>query len=385
MIFKQLIDEEGCMSYLIGSEEDKVAAVIDPEHDVEKYLILLQQLDLKLKFIIDTHTHVDHDSMAGELARQTGARTVMYRTNPAQRQAGSGYQGNQKIKGHLTYNAGLKVDLLVDDGEELSLGNLKLRVLHTPGHTQDSISIVLPGRVLTGDALMIGHCGRTDLPGGDAAALYHSLFDRLLPLGDDVLVYPAHEYKGNVNTTIGYERVNNPFLKPRGRGEFVQFAREMASKIPEGDKIQCSIPSEADVSPAPKLDVAINPLMGQMCGAMEYYFKHVPFHWNLVTPAEMLDIISGEHEELLLDVRTREEYARGHIPGTINIPVQELTARVNELREDREKPIITVCSSGVRSAYAAMFLRGYGYTHVKSLDLGMHRWAEMGYPVDYNQ
>lgn len=267
----------------------------------------------------------------------------------------------------------------------LSLGNLKLRVLHTPGHTQDSMSIVLPGRVLTGDALMIGHCGRTDLPGGDAAALYHSLFDQLLPLGDDVLVYPAHEYKGNVNTTIGYERVNNPFLKPRSRGEFVQFAGEMASKIPVGDKIQCSIPSEADVTPAPKLDAAINPLMGQMCGAMEYYFKHVPFHWNLVTPAEMLDIVSGEHEELLLDVRTREEYARGHIPGTINIPVQELTARVNELREDREKPIITVCSSGIRSAYAAMFLRGYGYTHVKSLDLGMHRWAEMGYPVEYNQ
>ena len=123
MIFKQLMDEEGCMSYLIGSEEDKVAAVIDPEHDVEKYLILLQQLGLKLKFIIDTHTHVDHDSMAGELARQTSAQTVMYRTNPAQRQAGSGYQGNQKIMGHLAYNAGFKVDLLVDDGEELRARN----------------------------------------------------------------------------------------------------------------------------------------------------------------------------------------------------------------------------------------------------------------------
>lgn len=120
MIFKQLRDEEGCMSYLIGSEKDKVAAIIDPEHDVEKYLILLKQLDLQLKFIIDTHTHVDHDSMAGELARQTGARTVMYRTNPVQREAGSGYQGNQKIKSHLANNAALKVDRLVDDGEDLT-------------------------------------------------------------------------------------------------------------------------------------------------------------------------------------------------------------------------------------------------------------------------
>ena len=148
---------------------------------------------------------------------------------------------------------------------------------------------------------------------------------------------------------------------------------------------QCSIPSEAEVSAGPKLDAAVNPLMGQMCGAMEYYFKHAPAHWNLVTPAQMLEIISNGHEELLVDVRTRDEYVRGHIPGTINIPVQELPARVHELREDRDKPIIAVCSSGVRSAYAAMFLRGYGYTHVKSMDLGMHRWAEMGYPLEYNQ
>src|SRR5262247_1042695 len=173
MIFEQ-VATGGCQSYVIGCEDTCAAAVVDPEAtQLDRYLALAARHGLRIRYLIDTHTHADHFSGSRELARQLGVPVVMHRASPAP-----------------------FIDMRVDDGELVAIGNLRLQVLYTPGHTQDSMCLVAGDRVFTGDTLLIGATGRTDLPSGDANALYESLFTRLLKLDPALQVYPAHEYKG---------------------------------------------------------------------------------------------------------------------------------------------------------------------------------------------
>src|SRR5215471_7390940 len=189
MIFEQ-ISSGGCQSYLIGCPETRSAALIDPQQSlVDRYLGLAAREALRIRYLLDTHTHADHFTATRELARQLGVPVVMHRRSVAP-----------------------FVDLRVEDGETIIVGKLRLRVLETPGHTDDSMCLVLGDRVLTGDTLLIGGTGRTDLPTGDANALYDSLFGKILCLDDALLVYPAHDYKGRSHTTIGAERAQNPRL-----------------------------------------------------------------------------------------------------------------------------------------------------------------------------
>jgi glyoxylase-like metal-dependent hydrolase (beta-lactamase superfamily II) len=173
MIFEQ-IATGGCQSYLIGCADTCAGALIDPEtSQVDRYLGLAARDGLRIRFVIDTHTHADHFSASRRLAEQLGAMTVMHRASPAP-----------------------GISMRVDDGESIVLGKLRLQVLHTPGHTADSMCLVGADRVFTGDTLLIGGTGRTDLPSGDPEALYDSLFGKLLALDPALLVYPAHDYKG---------------------------------------------------------------------------------------------------------------------------------------------------------------------------------------------
>ena len=180
MLFHSFRDGEGCLSYLIACEESCAAAVIDPALDlVDRYAGELAMHGLHLRLIIDTHTHADHFSGARELRRKCEAPIIMHRLSPAPH-----------------------VDLRVEDGHSLPLGtSLRLRVLHTPGHTLDSMAIHVSDRVFTGDTLLIGGTGRSDLPSGNPEQLFDSLFGKLLALPDETLVYPAHEYKGRDHTT----------------------------------------------------------------------------------------------------------------------------------------------------------------------------------------
>ncbi|AEG61354.1 MBL fold metallo-hydrolase [Desulforamulus ruminis] len=388
MPVKQFRDSDGCYSYLIWCDQEKLAAVVDPNHNGDLYLSALKDMALKLIYVIDTHTHVDHDSLSGFLAQNTGAQVVMHPAYGEQRKLGATFTGNDAIVKHLAFNGAIAVDFSPQDGEVIYVGTVPIRFLYTPGHTLDSISLLVENRILTGDILMIGTCGRTDFPGGSNENMYESLFDKLLPLGEEFIIYPAHDYQNNINSVMGYEKIHNPFLKVRSREEFIQFAAESFAKLPSmsgsGDKIQCSLvpPSQAPETPAAPSAAPANPLMGQMCSAMEYYFKNIPQHWNLVGHQEMLEIIQKNSREiLLLDVRQPKEFAEGYIPGAINLPIRDLPTRIKELPANLEMPIITLCESGSRSAYAAMFLRGYGYSHVRSLDLGMHRWREMKLPL----
>ena len=173
MIFEQ-IATGGCQSYLLGCETTRAAVLIDPElTQIDHYRGLCAQHGLTIKYVIDTHTHADHFSASKELGNLLGVPIVMNRLSPAP---------------HAT--------MRLDDGDMLIAGTLKLRALHTPGHTRDSMSLVMEDRVFTGDTLLIGGTGRSDLPTGDPHQLYESLFEKLLKLPSETMVFPAHDYKG---------------------------------------------------------------------------------------------------------------------------------------------------------------------------------------------
>jgi glyoxylase-like metal-dependent hydrolase (beta-lactamase superfamily II) len=209
MIFEQ-VASGGCQSYLLGCADTCAGALIDPEvSQIDRYLALASRDALRIRFVIDTHTHADHFSAARQLADRLGAKTVMHLASPAP-----------------------GVDMRVDDGESIALGKLRLQVLHTPGHTADSMCLVCDDRVFTGDTLLIGGTGRTDLPTGNPEALYDSLFGRLLKLDPTLKVYPAHDYKGRSHSTIGDEIATNPRLQQQGRAAFVQMMKSLDLSMP---------------------------------------------------------------------------------------------------------------------------------------------------------
>jgi glyoxylase-like metal-dependent hydrolase (beta-lactamase superfamily II) len=210
-VFEQFRVERGCLGYVVADEETRRAAIVDPEVEmVEPMLDFVFEHGLKPSYIIDTHTHADHISGVRELKAKTVAKVVMHEKAPSS-----------------------AVDLRLEDGDRLWLGDeLPLKFLHTPGHAKDLISILLPGRILTADALLIGSCGRTDLPNGDATRQYHTLYYIFKSLPDDLLVYPGHDYKGRSHSTLGEEKESNPKMNFSSEEEFVEYMeRENPGKL----------------------------------------------------------------------------------------------------------------------------------------------------------
>lgn len=212
-IFAVLQPDASCRSYLIADPETREAAIVDPlrEH-VDEYLDLLASKQLRLKYTIETHTHADHLSGSVRLKDITGCSMMMHAASPAP-----------------------CVDRPLRDGETFSIGNVPVEVIATPGHTHDGMCLVLPGRVLTGDTLLIGGCGRTDLPTGDSGELYESL-RKLADLPEDTLVLPAHDYANHRASTIGREKKNNKRLQ---LGTVEEFSAAMAKlKLPAPLKLR---------------------------------------------------------------------------------------------------------------------------------------------------
>ncbi len=202
MFFRQISHISDNFSYIVADESIREAAVIDSSYSADKIKEVLKTENFQLKYIINTHGHPDH--VAGNLELRSAL-------------------GGQIVAHGLSRS---RVDLEVEDGDVLEIGKIQIKVIYTPGHTTDSICLLVDGKsLLTGDTLFVGECGRTDLSGGSSASMYDSLFNKLLKLPDEVGVYPGHNYGSRPSSTIGEERRTNYVLEPRSLDEFVEFTK----------------------------------------------------------------------------------------------------------------------------------------------------------------
>lgn len=340
MIFEQ-IATGGCQSYLVGCNETCAAALIDPESSrIDHYLALASRNGLRIRYVIDTHTHADHFSATLELARQLGAPVVMHRASPAP-----------------------FVDMRVGDGEMVAVGRLRLQAIHTPGHTRDSMCLWLEDRVFTGDTLLIGATGRTDLPSGDPEALYDSLFNRLLRLDPTLKIFPAHAYKDRKQSTIADELADNPRLKTRDRAAFIEMMRALDLSMP------------THITEALRTNMSGGKTVAHLLAEAAAI---VPF----MSLAELKTRVEDAQDDLIvLDVRERDAYEAAHVPGARLLPRGQLELRVNKDLPDPTRRILTYCEFGYISTLAAATLRQMGFQRAVALDGGMKAWREADNPV----
>ena len=341
MIFEQ-IATGGCQSYLVGCPNTLSAALIDPEiSQIDRYRGLASRAGLRIRYIVDTHTHADHFSAAKQLSEMLDAPAVMHRLSPSPH-----------------------ASLRLDDDDMLLVGKLRIRAIHTPGHTRDSMCLLVEDRVFTGDTLLIGGTGRTDLPTGDPEQLYESLFGKLLTLDPALLVYPAHDYKGRSHSTLGAEIAENPRLQKRERDAFVQMMRELNLAAP------------THLTEALRTNMSGGKTVGQMLAEAA---AEVPF----IALAELdRRIASRPNDLVVIDVREESAFKAGHIPGARNIPRGQLELRINEELPDPTLRIVTCCEFGKISTLAAQTLRQLGFARATALDGGVKAWREGGFSTE---
>ena len=340
MIFEQ-IATGGCQSYLLGCDEARSAILIDPHlNQIDRYLGLAAKDGLRIRYVLDTHTHADHFSAAKELGKTLDIPVVTSKQSPA------------------PYS-----DFKLDDGEILRVGGMRLKALHTPGHTRDSMCVVVEDRIFTGDTLLIGGTGRTDLPTGDPDQLYDSLFGRVLKLDPALLVYPAHDYKGRGHSTIGDEIAANPRLQKRERADFITMMKQLNLDAP------------THLTEALRTNMSGGKTVEQLLSEAS---AHVPF----VSMAELAERVNRNDLGLiLLDVREKDAFAEGHIPGARHLPRGQLELRVNSELPDPTQRILVACEFGRISTLATATLRELGYTKAAALDGGIKAWRESGLPM----
>ncbi len=343
IIFQQLFEpESSTYTYLIADPKTQQAALIDPVREmVGRDLKLIDELGLKLIYVLDTHIHADHITGAGELRKKTKAKTG------------------------VSQNAGVDcVDIQLKDGDQLTLGDKKIQVLATPGHTDTCLSFYFEDRVFTGDALLIRGTGRTDFQQGSAERLYDSVTKKLFTLPDETLLYPGHDYKGFTSSTIGTEKKHNSRLGgERSKADFIKIMSEL--KLAHPKKIQEAVP--ANLSCGYSQDGRLlNPSMND--GVPE-------------VSAEEVRQVQGKVR--LIDVRRADEFngELGHIQGA---ELATLGPELIELLEkgDREQEIVFVCRSGGRSGVATAESLQMGYAHSANMVGGMLYWNECQFPVE---
>ena len=231
MIFRQLFDKESSTyTYLVADSETREAILVDPVlEQVERDLQLLRELNLTLKFCLETHIHADHITGTGRLRQLTGCQVIL----PVDAQANC-------------------ADIFIKDGEVITLGNIEIKALATPGHTDSHMAYLVNGnRILTGDALFIRGCGRTDFQNGNPGALYDSVTQKLFTLPDETLVYPAHDYRGHTVSTVGEERNMNTRFVRRSRNDFIKLMNNLDLEMPK--KMMEAVPANQNCGKVPDL------------------------------------------------------------------------------------------------------------------------------------
>src|SRR6266436_5547848 len=344
MYFKQFLNERcGCASYIIASRLTHEAAIIDPAIETEPYEALLRERSFRVQYVIDTHIHADHVSGARHLAARYGGQLCLHES------AQVAYPFRP-----------------LSDHQELELGQLRLRILHTPGHRPELISLLIvnpprspePSMVLTADSLLVGDVGRPDFGGGDVAAQYESLTS-LLRLPDWVAVFPGHfegpcgkGMCGRPSTTIGFERLYNPLAR-LDRGEFI-------TRVGQG------------VPPRPLNMTAIEATNR----------GRADMAWAMLTSSPQVREVNLDElrarpaDATVADVREPEEFVNGHVPGAVNLPQADLATRLHEVARDR--PVFVICQGGFRSLRAAQFLSQRGFSDVASVKGGTEAWRAAG-------
>ncbi len=451
----------GCASYLVGCAQAGTAAVIDPDRDVQKYLDFAAAKGLKITHIIETHLHADHVSGNTELAARTGARIYVHEASGAE-------FDHDPIK----------------HGDIIRLGNINLHVRHTPGHTPESITLLVadttradePWMALTGDTLFVGDAGRPDLVGAETARalagqMHDSLNHEILPNSDGLLIYPGHgagslcgKSIGAVrSSTLGFERHTNPALQPRSRDDFIAFATQNLpeqpgnfKRIKQTNRRGPKVLGEIVPHPLNAFETVINL---KCCAALldtrsqaEYVRKHIPGSIHLeaddqlsnrigfvlppdtpiilivedeaayrrvvyslarvgyetvngylsdsleaweaqglpvtsgdirdIQPQELWSLLqsSGETKPLVIDVREPWEYAQGHVPGALLVPLGNLMLHADNL--DPHQPVAVICASGSRSQSAAALLGQKGIETVYNVVGGTFQWTRAGLPLE---
>jgi glyoxylase-like metal-dependent hydrolase (beta-lactamase superfamily II)/rhodanese-related sulfurtransferase len=336
------INGTNCKTYLLVA--GRKAALVDPVRErLDTYRLALAQRGLELEMVLETHTHADHLMLTRAGKDLLGVPLVMHRETPSP-----------------------LVDRHIQGGEVLPLGGEPITVLHTPGHTPDSVCYVVAGGVLTGDTLLIGGSGRTDFPGGDAGAQYDAVTKRLFARPDDTIVYPAHDYKGKTTSTIAEERRSNPRFLGMTREAYVRVMANLGLPFPE--KVQQALPVNQSGFEADEVSF---PLVADMAAL------------HSLTATDVAKRLGGPTPPLLLDVREPEEFVGdlGHISGALLVPLDALQRRLPKLLGYTDREVVVVCRAGARSASAGAILERGGFHHVFNLDGGMLAWVAAGLPV----
>lgn len=343
MIFRQLFDSvSGTYTYILASRKGGEALIIDPVIEkVDRYLQLINELDLKLVKAVDTHIHADHISGLGALRDRTHCITVM---------------------GEMS-----KVDVVsmrVAEGDKLTVEGVSLDVLYTPGHTDDSYSFLMKDRVFTGDTLLIRGTGRTDFQNGDSRAQYESLFGKLLRLPDETLVYPAHDYKGETVSTIGEEKKFNPRLQVKNADEY---AALMA-------KLNLPNPKMMDVAVPANLHLGLHQEEVSRRG------------WAL-SPAQAIAQLH-KPDVVFVDLRENSEREKhGVIASAQHFPYPHLVeylapgGQLRKLAEESGKRLLFFCAFGERSAMAVQAAQDAGLISSLHIEGGINAWKQAGGPL----
>ncbi|RLA25985.1 MAG: MBL fold metallo-hydrolase [Gammaproteobacteria bacterium] len=360
MIFKQLFDQATwTYTYLIADSVSKDAVFIDPVNThIDDYLQLLNELDLNLKYSLETHVHADHITASGLLRQKTGALT-----------------GVGQLCGAET------ADIQIQDGDIFDFAtNEQIKVIATPGHTPGSVSFLWRDRVFSGDALFIGGCGRTDFQGGNAGDLYDSITQRLFTLPDETIVYPGHDYQGRWITNIKQERTSNPRIAGKSRAEFIEIMNNL--NLPNPKLIDqavpanryCGLEEEERMDAVQQRDAKQPKRTSSSTQELLNAAKQQITEINIEKSKQLIK----EGNLTILDVREESEYAAGHIENSVFLPRGVLEFKLSGTPElaDKSRPVLIYCRSGNRSALAALTMHQLGYKSVLSMAGGYEAWKK---------
>lgn len=351
MLFRQLFDpESSTYTYLLADETTREAIIIDPVlEQLERDVALVQELDLTLRFALDTHVHADHVTALGSLRERLGVKTVL------SERAGVGC-----------------ADLLVKEGDIIRFGRYGVQVRETPGHTSGCVTYVTTDEAMafTGDAVLIRGCGRTDFQQGDARTLFRSVHDKVFSLPDSTLIFPAHDYKGRTVTSVEEEKRLNPRLGAgKDEAAFVEIMANLKLSYPK--KIDVALPRNSHCG---KETASAEPVPERTWAPVEMSAEGIPE----IAPEWLL---ANRDLVRVVDVREPAELGDelGHIERAESIPLAQVPGPLADAKRDR--PLVVVCRSGGRSAKATATLVGLGFSRVASLRGGMLGWNERRYPI----